>query len=238
VSGEVPAVERNTMTVQKSFKRLVRARMAKTGESYTTARAQLLAGDAESTDVEAPRLACSDERIRERTGQGWEQWFDLLDSWDAESMSHREIVSHVAEFLDDEKLAWNTQAIATSFERARGKRAVGERVGRDGFVAGASKTIAVSAKHAFAAFVDPSQRDGWLPDIELSERTVTKPTTARFDVDDGTTRLVVFVEAKGPTKSTVVVEHSRLADNDEREARKLYWRNALVRLKTQLEGSG
>ena len=32
------------MTVQKSFKRLVRARMAKTGESYTAARTQLLAG--------------------------------------------------------------------------------------------------------------------------------------------------------------------------------------------------
>ena len=32
------------MTVQKSFKRLVRKRMTKTGESYTAARAQLLAG--------------------------------------------------------------------------------------------------------------------------------------------------------------------------------------------------
>jgi hypothetical protein len=60
------AVERNTMTVQKSFKRLVRARMAKTGESYTAARAQLLAGvDRGSTHEELPQLACSDERIRE-----------------------------------------------------------------------------------------------------------------------------------------------------------------------------
>lgn len=32
------------MTVQKSFKRLVRARMAKTGESYTAARARLFRG--------------------------------------------------------------------------------------------------------------------------------------------------------------------------------------------------
>ena len=30
------------MTEQRSFKRLVRARMAKTGESYTAARAKLL----------------------------------------------------------------------------------------------------------------------------------------------------------------------------------------------------
>ena len=38
------------MTVQKSFKRLVRARMAKTGESYAAARAQLLAGAATTPD--------------------------------------------------------------------------------------------------------------------------------------------------------------------------------------------
>ena len=57
------------MTVQKSFKRLVRARMAKTGERYTAARAQLLAGVDEGryADREIPQLACSDERIRERT---------------------------------------------------------------------------------------------------------------------------------------------------------------------------
>ena len=33
------------MTRQKSFKRLVRARMEKTGESYTAARATLLAAE-------------------------------------------------------------------------------------------------------------------------------------------------------------------------------------------------
>ena len=33
------------MTEHKSFKRLVRARMEKTGESYTTARARLLRAD-------------------------------------------------------------------------------------------------------------------------------------------------------------------------------------------------
>ena len=37
------------MTAHKSFKRLVRARMEKTGESYTAARAQLLAGDEPGT---------------------------------------------------------------------------------------------------------------------------------------------------------------------------------------------
>lgn len=66
---------------------------------------------------------------------------------------------------------------------------------------------------------------------------MSKPKTARFDVGDGTTRLLVVVEPKGPAKSTVVVEHSRLADAAEREARQTSWRHALATLKAQLEGA-
>lgn len=224
------------MTVQKSFKRLVRVRLAKTGESYTAARAQLLAGaDEGSTGEEVPWLACPDDRIRERTGRGWEEWFDLLDSWGAESMGHTEIARRVAELRGIHVLGWDAQAVATSFERSRGMRAVGQRIGRDGFVASASKTMAAGAELVFMAVVDPSRRAGWLPDVALSERTVSKPKSARFDVGGGTTRLLVMVEAKGPEKSTVVVEHSRLADDDEREARKAYWRDALASLQAEVE---
>lgn len=222
------------MTVQKSFKRLVRACMAKTGESYTTARAKLLADVDKGSTGEEVRLACSDKRIRQRTGRGWEQWFDLLDAWGAESMGHTELVGRVGELVG--VVGWDAEAVAMSFERARGKRAVGERIGGDRFVATASKTMAASAEQVFLAFVDPWQRAGWLPDVELSERTVSKPKTARFDVGDGTSRLLVTVDAKGPAKSTVVVEHSKLADAGEREAHKTYWRHALATLKAELEG--
>jgi len=44
------------MTRQRSFKRLVRSRMKKTGESYTTARASLLAPQ-EPQETEEPALA-------------------------------------------------------------------------------------------------------------------------------------------------------------------------------------
>jgi hypothetical protein len=68
------------MTSQRSFKRLVRARMEKTGESYAAARATLLAAE-EPKATEGPALSMSDEAIRSKTGRGWEQWFDLLDEW-------------------------------------------------------------------------------------------------------------------------------------------------------------
>jgi hypothetical protein len=70
----------------------------------------------------------------------------------------------------------------------------------------------------------------------LSERTVSKPRrTARYDVGDGPTRLLVTVEDKGPAKSTLLVEESRLADAGEREVRKDYWRRAVATLKAELE---
>ncbi len=72
------------MTEHKSFKRLVRARMEKTGESYTATRAQLLAGET-TQEGDQPTLATSDDAIRQRTGRGWEEWFDLLDGWGAAS---------------------------------------------------------------------------------------------------------------------------------------------------------
>jgi hypothetical protein len=89
------------MTRQKSFKRLVRTRMNKTGESYTAARATLLAGEEPAAErTEAPQkrvLGTSDESIRRRTGRGWEEWFDVLDEWGAADRTHREIARWVAE---------------------------------------------------------------------------------------------------------------------------------------------
>ena len=84
------------MTRHQSFKRLVRTRMAKTGESYTAARATLLAAR-EPDAGPRPALATSDEMIRQRTGRGWEEWFDLLDGAGLAERPHRDIARWVAE---------------------------------------------------------------------------------------------------------------------------------------------
>jgi hypothetical protein len=221
------------MTTQKSFKRLVRTRMEKTGESYTAARSMLLAAT-EPQDTERPRLATSDEEIRRRTGRGWEEWFDALDAWGAQERTHRDIARWVAEQQGIEPLAWNAQAVAGSYELARGLRVPGERA--DGtFTATASRTVAVPVQRLFDAFVDESQRARWLPDGRLSERTATRPKTARFDWGDGATRVHVGFEAAGETKAKLSLEHVRLRDADEAERMKAYWRAALGELKSTLE---
>jgi hypothetical protein len=217
------------MTAQRSFKRLVRSRMEKTGESYTAARAQLLAADEPK-----PRLSTSDETIRERTGRGWEEWFDLLDDWGAAERTHREIARWVAEQQGGiHPLAWNAQAVAGSYERARGLRAVGEH--EDGFTVTASKTIAVPVERLYEAFVDPGLRERWLPDGDLRERTTIEPRSARFDWGDGATRVHVAFAAKGEAKSTAALSHERLPDGAEAARLKAFWRERVAGLKQELE---
>ena len=220
------------MTRQKSFKRIVRARMAKTGESYAAARALLLAATEPDTP-ERPALATSDTAIRERTGRGWEEWFELLDAWGAADRTHRETARWVAEQQGLDPLAWNVQAVVSSFERTRGLRAPGEHA--DGFAVTASKTVAVPVERLYDAFVDAGLRAGWLPDAQLTERTATRPRSARFDWGDGTSRVHVTFAAKGDGRSTAAVSHARLADAAEAERMKTYWRERVATLKAVLE---
>ena len=205
------------MTRQRSVKRLVRARMEKTGESYTAARAMLLAAE----EPDGAWLATSDERIRERTGRGWEEWFDRIDGWGM--TEHREIARRIAAELGIDPLAWNAQAITMSYERTRGGRVAGQRA--DGFAVTAQKTVPVPAERLFDAFVSQP---------ELRERTSTRPKSARFDWAGGDSRVNVTFMAKGETSSTVAVEHARLADAEEADRMKAFWRERLSTLKTEL----
>lgn len=67
------------MTTQESFKKRIRARMAKTGERYSAARRALI----EQTQGPAAWVSqpeASEEAIRKNTGRGWEEWVALLDA--------------------------------------------------------------------------------------------------------------------------------------------------------------
>jgi hypothetical protein len=207
------------MTSQKSFKQRVRTRMAKTGESYTAARSQLLP-KAEPEPAVGP------------TGRPYSEWFAELDAWGAAEVPHKEI----AAWLSSERgvPGWWAQNITVEYERARGLRAVGQ--GRDGlFSVSATKTVAVPIERLYEAMADPAERDRWLPSAPLSERTATPPRTARFDWGDGTTRVVVGFFVKGDAKSQIAVAHERLPDPESAATMKAYWRERLSGLKALLE---
>jgi hypothetical protein len=119
------------------------------------------------------------------------------------------------------------------YERARGRRAVGENA--QGFTANASRTVNVPVEALFDAFMDESMRGRWLGDAELEVRTATRPKGARFDWRGGPTRVIVSFAAKSEAKSLVALSHERLANAPEAEQMKGTWRTALTALKTQLE---
>jgi uncharacterized protein YndB with AHSA1/START domain len=219
------------MTMQRSFKRLVRARMEKTGESYAAARASLLTVETPKAN-EGPALSLTDATIRERTGRGWEEWFDLLDEWGAADKPQEEASAWVSQEHGVDR--WGSQAVTINYQRARGLRAVGEHA--NGFTVTASKTVAVPVERLYDAVVDDAQRERWLPGAALSERTATRPKVARFDWQDGPSRVAVFFAPKGEGRSLASVQHERLGDGEQAERMKSFWRERVSALKEVLEG--
>src|SRR5918993_695989 len=100
------------MPRNKDLKRLVRARMRKTGESYTTSRAKIVArstAEPRLRKAAAPAAAVppkpdysalagiADATIKAKTGCGWELWVRALDYRRADRMTHGELAVYVRE---------------------------------------------------------------------------------------------------------------------------------------------
>ena len=77
---------------------------------------------------------------------------------------------------------WWSQNVTVAYERARGMRAPHELPG--GFSVGVSKTVALSADRALAAFTDSAQRRRWLTGASMRQRPTRAANTARFDWAD------------------------------------------------------
>ena len=221
------------MTRQRTFKRRVRDRMAQTGESYTAARRMLIAAGDRPASLAPPfEPPVADEKVVRATGRGWQAWFEALDGWGAASRSHTDIARWLREQHGVE--SWYSQSITVGYEQARGLRAPGEHA--NGFAVGASKTIAVGVDRLFEAFDDEELREQWLPGGDLRLRIATAPKSARYDWEDGSTRVNVGFTDKGDAKSAVELSHERLPDADTADEMKTWWRGRLAALKSQLEG--
>ena len=232
------------MPRQKDLKRLVRARMEKTGEAYTAARAQLLtktarrqpgADTARTVSAAAPPAdyatlaGKTDAVIQARTGRNWREWTEALDAQGAATMAHRDIALLVrGHGVGD----WWTQTVAVGYERIKGLRVRGQR--RDGtYEAAKSRTIGVSQATLYRAFADPKRRRSWLDVPGLTVRTSSKPKYVRFGMDDGTVIVVGFT-ARGRAKSSVAVQHQKLRSKEAATRMKQFWARKLDDLARQL----
>src|SRR3954449_4582829 len=104
------------MTQQKDFKRVVRTRMQKTGESYTTARLHLAKKETPAA-APPPDFAAlaklSDESVKKATGCDWAKWVFVLDKAGATEMSHPELTTYIREKYKTP--SWWTQMVAVGY---------------------------------------------------------------------------------------------------------------------------
>jgi hypothetical protein len=212
------------MTRQKAQKRATRARMTKTGERYTAARRHTV-----KQKPLPPRMAeppQSEASLRRATGKGWDDWFRILDGWDASSRKHGEITAYLSE--EHGVPGWWTQSIAVGYERARGMRAKYQAAG--GFQVSVSKTFPVGVMELSRTFEDARRRSRWLEAGTLKLRTSRPGKTARYDFRDGSSRVLASFESKGAGKSTVSIQHERLDSAEAVEEMRSFWKERLGKL--------
>jgi len=228
------------MPRNKDLKRLVRARMDKTGEAYTAALSNIIrkpkaatvstvaaASRSASPAVTKPDYAAiagmSDEKLKEKTGCTWERWVYALDRKGAEKMSHGEIVKIVNEKY--KVPGWWSQTVTVGYERIKGLRARGQR--RDGtYEANKSRTFNVPVTTLFDAWAKTTVRKRWLNGAIVNVRTATAPKSMRLDFTDRSIIAVGFA-AKGKAKSSVAVQHTKLPDRATADRLKQYWSDRL-----------
>ena len=232
------------MPRNKDLKRLVRTRMQKTGEAYTTARAHITKkrkpkkttarpvaiAKAEPAKNYAELAGFTDAIIKEKTGCTWERWVNTLDRAGAADMSHGQIATYVN--TKHEVDGWWSQAVTVGYERIKGLRARGQRL--DGsYEASKSRTFNVPVQALFDAWNDAQTRKRWLHETGVKVRTATAPKSMRLGWSDGTI-VAVWFTAKGDKKSSVALAHTKLPDRATAERLKKYWSERLDALRPLL----
>ena len=222
------------MPIQKDLKKIVRARMKKTGEAYTAARLHIVSSKKETAPekVEPPpayaaTAGMSDAAVKKATGRDWSEWVATLDAARAAEKPHREIAAYVSSLgIPD----WWTQMVTVGYERVRGLRDKGQRRGGT-YEANKSRTFAVPIDTLFDAFKNARTRRRWL-DANMKVRTSHDNRTIRASFDDGT--LVQFYFTDKGKKSAVAVQHQKLADKETADRMKQWWTDKLDALATLL----
>ena len=210
------------MPNQKDLKKVVRARMQKTGEAYTTARLHVVnkkkAPEPPPPPPDYAQLAgTTDATIEKNTGRNWAQWVQTLDAIHASEKPHREIAEHVFSLGVS---GWWSQSVTVGYERIRGLRDKGQRRGGS-YEVNKSRTVHAPIDRVYGAIANATKRRKWLT-VKVNVRTATANKSIRAELEDGTLAQFYFV-AKGENKTAVTVQQQKLADKETATRMKEWW---------------
>ena len=185
-------------------------------------------GRPEESNVTQPNI--SDAAVQAKTGRVWAEWFTLLDAEGAAELTHRQIAAALA---DRHGLSgWWSQMVTVAYEQARGRRKPHQT--SRGYQVGVSKTVPVPVDVLFSAWEDEASRRRWLGDPPITLRRATRPKSMRITWSSDQTNVDVSFWDKGPEKSSVQVQHSKLPDRNDVETKRTFWRAALAQLAFEL----
>jgi hypothetical protein len=212
------------MTSNESFKKRVRARMARTGERYAAARRVLerqAAARGTRTWVSSPEH--DDAAIRAATGRGWDAWCDLVDGAGVDTSDH----GAIATFAYEEAARsgrpithWWSQSVAVGYERITGLRLPYQR--SDGtFTVSRSRTVPLGVDAVRALLLDESGYADLFPGLGAHLRSRPSTKVLRVGLDEGV--VLVAADPAGDGRARVTMTHERLATPQAAEAWRHYW---------------
>jgi len=178
------------MTRAAALKKIIRARAAKTGERYTTARRHVLNelqqrsaaparaqhappenGPSVSTATasraatrDTSKGSVSNATSLAKTGHGLAHWFAVLDRFGAVEKGHTAAARHLYEA--HHVPGWYAQGITVAYERARGVRALNQR-GDGAYEVSVSKVVAGSTADVIKAFTK-TERRRWMKGVDTN----------------------------------------------------------------------
>lgn len=218
------------MTRARALKQVIRARAAKTGERYTTARRHILRELNDKPDnTPAPpkkttKGAISAALSLKRTGHDLAHWYAVLDKFGAIEKGHTAAARHLHETHGVD--GWYSQGITVSYERERGVRGVNQR--RDGaWEVSVSKTITATTQQLVKAFTNARKRNQWISEADpqlvaamtdgladkKSKGWVVRPdglARFRYKWDGAIVQLYAYPKPGG--KIALTVQHTKLVD--------------------------
>jgi hypothetical protein len=251
-----------TMTRARTTKSTIRARMAKTGERYTTARRHVLSTAAAApervarpstpTSPAAPaaqgdaRGIVSEPKVIERTGHELVYWFQVLDRFGGVEKGHTASARHLR--VDHGVDGWYSQGITVAYERARGLRTVNQRVGGT-YEVSVTKMVDLDVAATRDAVAATRATTGWARSVDkgLVSALVSglRGPTARGFVPASkasyrcrfrwnSAAVEMLLSPRPSNRTQVVVVCTKVPSADDVEACRSTWRTALAALQTSL----
>lgn len=169
----------------------------------------------------------SSRAIHEATGKTWRQWQTVLRAMNAAALSHKEIAARL--HSKHGVSGWWSQTLTVQFERAIGRRQVGQTSTGD-FAAAATKTLIGSKDKALRDWQALVGRRRAFDRVDFARAPSVSGTKKwrywRVALADGS-KVTIVISAKRAGKALLGVNHERLPNVRAVRRWKIFWRGFL-----------